>query len=233
MDNRETILEKIRKCMALTKSANEHEAAAALRQARKLMETYQVSHAEMLAVGVTEVSTRAGVIAKPPRWESYLGGYIANVFGCRLLFREGVISPSHWVFIGLPPANDVAAYSFEVLFRQARAARKEFMAQHLKRFGRTNKIRRADLFSQGWVQSACNTVSPLTLADGAEEAIRSYMELKHPNLSKMDPVDRNKGRTLSYKDELALYAGRSAGRNAQLNRGVGTGASPLMIGVEQ
>lgn len=229
MDNRESILEKIRKCMALTKSANEHEAAAALRQARKLMEMYQVSHAEMLAVGVTEVSARAGVIAKPPLWESNLAGYITHVFGCRLIFREG-FSLSHWVFIGLPPANDVAAYSFEVLFRQAKAARKDFVAQHLKRFKKANKVRRADLFSQGWVQSACNAVSPLTPTDGTEEAIQSYMEFKHTNLGKLDGIDRNKGRSLSHKDELAIYAGRSAGRNAQLNKGVGMGAAPLMIG---
>ncbi len=230
MDHRETILEKIRKCMALAKSANEHEAAAALRQSRKLMEMYQVSHAEMLAVGVTEVSIRAGVLAKPSRWENYLAGYIAHIFGCRLIFREG-FSLSHWVFVGLPPANDVAAYSFEVLFRQAKAARKEFMAQHLKRFKKANKVRRADLFSQGWVESACNTVSPLTPTDGAEDAIRSYMELKHANLGKLDAIDRNKGRSLSYKDELALDAGWSAGRHAQLNKGVGACASPLMIGV--
>lgn len=227
--DRDNILEKIRKCMALSKSSNEHEAAAALRQAAKLMEMHQVSHTEMLAVGVGEVSAKAGVISRPPAWENHLAGSIAAVFGCRLIFRESFIASS-WVFIGLAPANEVAAYSFEVLFRQAKKARKEFMDSNLKRFKKANKVRRADLFSQGWVLSACRAVTPLTQVDGAEEAIKAYMDLKHNDLGKLESVDRNKGRTLSYKDELALGAGLSAGRNAQLNNGVSGGTTLLMLG---
>lgn len=229
MDNRENILEKIRKCMALANSGNEHEAATALRQASKLMEMHQVSQAEMLAAGVSEISAKAGVIARPPIWEHHLAGFIAHVFGCRLIFRER-FAQSCWVFVGLSPANEVAAYSFEVLYRQAKKARQEFMAQHLKRFKKANKVRRADLFSQGWVQSACQSVSPLTTVDGAEEAIQAYMSLKHTNLGKLEAVDRNKGRSLSGKDEAALGAGLSAGRHAQLNKGVGAAAAPLMLG---
>ena len=63
MDDRDSLLGKIRKCMELAKSANEHEAAAALRQATKLMEMYQVSHAELLSIGVSEASAKAGVIS--------------------------------------------------------------------------------------------------------------------------------------------------------------------------
>lgn len=230
--DRDNILEKIRKCMALSKSANEHEAAAALRQAAKLMEMHQVSHTEMLAAGVSEVSVKAGVISRPPAWESHLAGSIANVFGCRVIFRESFVR-STWDFIGLQPANEVAAYSFDVLFRQAKKARKEFMDANLKRFKKANKVRRADLFSQGWVLSACRAVSRLTPMEGAKEAIQAHMDLKYNNLGKLDSVDRNKGRSLSRKDEMALDAGFSAGLNAQLNKGVSAGAAPLMLGSAQ
>ena len=37
------ILDKIKKCLVLASSANEHEAAAALRQAQKLMEAHGIS----------------------------------------------------------------------------------------------------------------------------------------------------------------------------------------------
>lgn len=227
--DRDNILEKIRKCMALSKSANEHEAAAALRQAAKLMEMHQVSHAEMLAIGVGEEAVKAGVISRPPAWENALASSIASIFGCRLIFRES-FPQSAWVFVGLPPANKVAAYSFEVLFRQAKKARQEFMVANLKRFKKANKVRRADLFSQGWVLSALRTVSRLTPVDGAKEAIQAYMDLKHGNLGKLEAVDRNKGRSLSYKDEQALDAGFSAGHGAQLNKGVSVGNAPLMLG---
>src|SRR5882724_10574426 len=45
------ILDKIRKCLALSKSANEHEAAAALRQAQKMMQANGLTEDE---VGLVE-----------------------------------------------------------------------------------------------------------------------------------------------------------------------------------
>lgn len=232
MDNRENILEKIRKCMALAKSATGNEAETALRQARKLMESYQVSHAEMLAIDIKEARATAGVMSRPPAWENLLASRISEVFGCRLVFRE-TIGLAVWAFIGLPPANEVAAYSFEVLFRQAKRARQEFMTQHLKRFKKANKVRRADLFSDGWVRTALRTVSPLKPVDGVEDAIQAYMDSKFKSLGSLESVDRNKGRALSHKDELAIAAGASAGRNAQLNKGVGGSAAPLMLGSQR
>lgn len=49
--DRETLLKKIKKCLALGKSSNEHEAAAALRQAQKLMEMHGLTEED---VGQTE-----------------------------------------------------------------------------------------------------------------------------------------------------------------------------------
>ncbi|MFC0020178.1 DUF2786 domain-containing protein [Neisseria gonorrhoeae] len=40
--DKEKVLDKIKKCLALGRSANEHEAAQALRQAQALMEKYKV-----------------------------------------------------------------------------------------------------------------------------------------------------------------------------------------------
>lgn len=228
MGDRDDILAKIHKCMELSASDSEHEAAAALRQARKLMEMHQVSQAEMLAIGVGEVSAKSTALVRPSIWESQLAGYIARVFCCRLVFCQGW-EKSEWMFIGLPPANEVAAYSFDVLFRQARKARQEYMGSTLKRHKKTSKVRRADLFSQGWVRSACGNVTALTPVDGVSEAVEAYMQLKHQKLGTLNETDRNKGRALSGKDEMAFYAGRHAGKSAQLHRAVNGGTAPLMI----
>ena len=48
MSDRDKILDKIKKCLALSASSNEHEAEAALRQARKMME----------ANGITDLDIR-------------------------------------------------------------------------------------------------------------------------------------------------------------------------------
>lgn len=46
--DKKAAIEKIRKCLALAKSANEHEAAAALRQAQALMRKYGVEDGDIL-----------------------------------------------------------------------------------------------------------------------------------------------------------------------------------------
>lgn len=228
MADRDDILAKIQKCLSLAQSGNEHEASAALRQARKLMDLHQVSDAEMLAAGVAEARGKSGAIRSPAMWENHLAGYIAKVFGCRLIFSQGW-SESEWLFIGCPPSHQVAGYSFEVLYRQAKKARAEFIKTELKRYKKANKVRRADLFSEGWVRSACALVAPSQLSEAAAEAIEAYMQLKHPELGSLQANDRNAGRALSHKDEAAFHAGNRAGRAAELHRGVGAAAAPLML----
>jgi hypothetical protein len=228
MDNRDDILEKVRKCMALAKSGSEHEAAAALRQAQKLMELHKISEAEMLAVGVRESRAKAGAVSRPASWESELAAHVAAAFGCKLIFSPEWHG-AWWIFIGLPPADEIAAYSFEVLLRQALKARREFIDGALKRTKKkANKTRRADLFSAGWVRTACAQVGALTPPEGAAEAIQAHIALKHPSLGQLSTTDRNAGRNWSDRDHDAYHAGRSAGRAAQLHQGVGTN-KPLML----
>ena len=52
--NKEKILDKIKKCLALSKSANEHEAAQALKQAQALMEKYEVNAVDIALSEVSE-----------------------------------------------------------------------------------------------------------------------------------------------------------------------------------
>ena len=47
--NKEDVIKKIKKCLRLSASSNEHEAETALRQARALMEKYGIDDAEMAA----------------------------------------------------------------------------------------------------------------------------------------------------------------------------------------
>lgn len=46
-DQLQKVLEKIRRCLALSKSANEHEAALALEKARELMEKYNIEEGDL------------------------------------------------------------------------------------------------------------------------------------------------------------------------------------------
>lgn len=64
----EKIIDKIKKCLALSRSANEHEAEAALRQARKLMEAHGVTDLDIEAAEAQERRRKAGAKTKPSNW---------------------------------------------------------------------------------------------------------------------------------------------------------------------
>lgn len=227
--DREDILAKVKKCLDLAKSGNENEAAAAMRQARKLMDLHALSETEVLAVGAGQSTAKSAVANIPPSWENQLANRIGRAFGCRVIFSQGLCQ-GQWIFVGIPPNHEIAAYSMDVLYRQLRRARTEFMGAKLKRFKKANKTRRADLFCEAWVYAACAQLTKAAASEAETAVIDAYMQTHFSNLGELRPVNRNAGRDIDHKDAAAIEAGRSAGSNAELHRGVGAAAAPLMLG---
>ena len=147
MTDTKRILDKIKKCLALSKSANENEAATALRQAQKLMEAHSISELDVLSAIADERATRTSASNHPPAWEVKLSSLVANAFGCHYFFQQ--FSFSHfgeWHFIGCAPAPEIAQYTMDVLLRQVKKLRAEFIKTKLTRCALTTKTRRADIF---------------------------------------------------------------------------------------
>lgn len=225
--DKKTAIEKIKKCLALSKSANEHEAAAALRQARALMEKFNVSDLEMLAAEVSESNAKAGAKRAPAMWENGLAGIVSEAFGCKLIFASGW-SGSSWRFVGCGAAPEIAQYAFTVLLRQVKKARAVFTKNECKRLKPANKTRRADLFCDAWVSSVAKQVRQFAGIPVNEAAIDAYMGQHYGNCKALEARDRNDGRKLQDKDWDAVDAGSRAGRQAQLNHGVNN--KPLALG---
>ena len=226
------ILAKIRKCMALSASSNEHEAAAALRQARALMEKHGLTEEQVAAAEASSRATKAGAQKRPPAWEAYLARRIAEVFGCTVIFRAGTWfnGPAQWNFIGTGATPEVAGYCCEVLLRQLKKARAAHLRTALKRCKATTKTRRADLFCEGWVASAFHKVEAMTIGGREQAAIDAYLALKCTALRDLKTNDRNAGKaSLSGRDYADYAAGRISGKDAQLNRGMGADAAPLAL----
>jgi hypothetical protein len=224
----EKILDKVKKCLALAASANEHEAAAALRQAQKLMEANGLTDADVLASQASEAGVKAGAAVKPSSWEVGLATRIGTAFGCETIFRAGF--GRIWVYIGAGAAPEVASYAFHVLLRQAKKARTDYIDTALRRVQKTAiKTRRADTFCEGWVRSAMSAVTRWTASEDQAAAVQAYIGVKYPSLKRLDSIDRNKGRRMQDHDYKDHDSGRSAGRGAVLNRGVGAGADPLAL----
>lgn len=225
MSDRDAIIAKIKKCLALAKSNNEHEAAVALRQAQKLMQQHGITDFDVEHADIQEEATRAGAATKPPRWECALSNRVAEAFSCRVYLRSGMCG--HWVFVGATPAGEIARYAFEVMFRQVKRARKEYIGTKLKRCT-TTRTRRADLFCEGWVIGATALIERFAGNDEQKARVAAYLEEKH-TLHGFAGTNRNAGRKLAERDYGDMEAGHTSGQQAQINRGVGGVSAPLEL----
>lgn len=224
----EKILDKIKKCLAMASSANEHEAAAALRQAQKLMEAHGVSDRDMLAAQAGESGTKAGAATKPATWEANLAVSVGEAFGCRVLFSQRCTGI--WVFIGFGATHEVASYAFHVLNRQARKARVAYIATGLKRVRRPAvKTARADLFCEGWIRTALGTLTAWTVVPEQDEAVEAFLSVNYPSLQNLKTADRSPKGGLRDHQANDLARGAAAGRSAVLNRGVSATPNPLAL----
>lgn len=221
---RDRILEKVKKCLARSKSDNPNEAEIALRMARKLMDQHQLDlqdvHASEACESVIDAETRK----EPPVWKTRLAMVCGEAFGCEIIISEGWHG---WRFkvIGVDSAPDLTVYAYEVLLRQLQHARKTYLETQ-QRCKLATKRRRADVFANGWIDAVYRMVADFSGTDDEHaEILKAYMAKKYPDL-KTSPLKRRKAKA---KDEDAAWAGRDAGRSARLNHGVATGSRPQAL----
>lgn len=219
--NRKKVLEKILKCLRLAKSSNEHEAAAAMRQAQKLMAAHDLTEGDLLAAEVNEASARSGATRRPVMWETALARICADSFGCDVIFNLGLAAsgiPGQYSFIGCGASAEVCQFAFVVLLRQLRRARATYIAANLARCKPRTRTRRADEFCMGWLYAVKSTVQKFAWTVERREAIAAYQRVNGQHeLKTIKGVDRTSKKS-SFKDGVA---GAAAGRGIRLDRPVG------------
>lgn len=221
----DAIIAKIKKLLALSKSSNEHEAALALAKAKELMEIHSLTDAVIRTADVTEANAVASVKASPSKWEMQLARIVRTAFGVAYLFDSGY-GEGQWVFVGVAPAPEIAAYAFQTLLRQVQAQRRGYVAGLPKRLKLATKRNRGNLFALAWVAAVAEKVGNFAGKNRSED-IEAYLENHYPELRPMTARDRN--RKIRAHDASALDAGRAAGRNARLDHGINGGTGPAMI----
>lgn len=216
------LLAKIKKCMALARSSNEHEAAAALAKARALMDEHGVDDATLALADVEESTARASRTVKPLRWETYL---------CRTVERAlNVVSfvafNGDRTFVGRGPSAEIAAYAFAVLFRRLKAARADYITAHLRRCRPGRKRQRADVFCEAWALAVHSTIAKLHPEPSDDPLIVQYLAKVHPGLGEVATRGAStKGRNTASD----FWRGHDAGRAVELNQGVAGAQAPLML----
>lgn len=215
------LLLKIRKCLALARSANEHEAAAALAKARALMDEHGVTDAQLAMADIEEATARASRTRKPPVWENYIDHAVRRALGVISFISAG----GDRTFIGRGAAPEIASYAFVILFRQLKAARADYIAAHLKRCKPGRKRQRADIFCEAWAAAVFAKVKALMPERQQDDGIGQYLAERHPGLVSIDArAAAMKGRSV-WDDYMR---GRQAGGSIDLHQGVAGQARQML-----
>lgn len=214
------LLQKIKKCLALAASANEHEAAAALAKARALMEEHGIDDEQLELADVGEATARGNRSVRPALWENMLVAVVCHA----LSVTSFIDARGDRCFVGRDPRPEIATYAFVVLSRQLKAARKEYIATRLKRCKPARKRARADVFSEAWSTALLVKIRKLMPEPAEDEAVGRYLEVQYPHLISTKARSANAKRS-----DDDYWAGRAAGHAVDLNIGVGASASPLAI----
>lgn len=223
--DKERALEKIKKCLALSESSNPHEAQAALRQARKLMDKFHLDYSDVDASRAQEHEFKIGTGSRAPvRWVKMLGNTVGASMGCVTFFRHGSLGQSI-IFIGETGNAELAGYAYEVLLRQLERQRKEFVAK-LNGHKKSDKRVLGSRFAEGWISAIAAKVNEFGgVSEEAERAINAYCTRVYPDVA-VSKMPRRKINLLEYK---AMLAGEEEGEKVSLHKPVGRGDEQLLL----
>ncbi len=213
--DKEKIIDKICKCMRLSESCNPNEAAAAIRQARNMMKKYDISEQQVLAGGVQDISVSSGIDYKPPFWVLALSNIVAQSFGCRAFLSRKEGQNHHFRFIGVGHSPEVSSYTFEVLYRRLKRARKDFVWS-LDVETKKEKTRRGDVFAQAWLYRINHLVSDFASTKQTKMAVDEYIQQHYGETTSLHA----KAKDVDNPDYDDILSGLRAANKIDLHRPV-------------
>lgn len=210
------IIDKIQKCLRLSCSGNANEAASALRQAQGLMRKYGIAEAEVRVGLVTEASSTGAGYFNPPFWAVALSDLVAQTFDCRayIISRE---QGTEFRFIGVGASSEVSAYTFTVLYRQLRLARRGYL-KDLALEDPQERVRRGNVFAQAWLFRIARTVAEFARDAASAAAIDTYVQEQYGDT----PAWERPPEDLASQDYEVIVSGLKAAEQVQLVRPVTT-----------
>lgn len=219
--DRQTALRKVLRCLRLAASSNPNEAAAALRQARALMDEHGLTEADAYASEIhrADAPTRCRG-AMPPRSLMFLIDVVAKGFRCEVVINRSskavvkhgwptVESTTTVEFFGAGADAEVAAYAFSVLRRQLEADKGRHTTRVRKR---ANKERRGEEFAIGWISAVRHLFPAAEIADDRKATIARAIAGKHTNIVQRQGRELGKHGRASHADRAAGYIKGSAAR---------------------
>lgn len=219
----EDILRKIKRCMDLSKSSNENEAAIAIKQMKRLMDQHNVTAQHVMAVDVTEHKSKLDVWERPAHWVLALHSAIGQALDCQCIVSTGGREKARLVFLGVGASAEIAGYAFEVLYRKLKKDRQDFIRTKLSRHKQANKTKLADAFCDGWVMNVYAKVKNLSPSEEAAEKIKAYTETKLKSFTGEEYESKTRYDSSASSTQAAMQIGYSS--SADVDLFVATGAT--------
>ncbi len=247
METPQSVIEKIQKLLKLAecKGAGVGEAANAAAAAQKLMTEYRISVADIgEAPGTEEQINNNYSIFQGERiihWRSQLATSVCAANGCKMYynysnagFRNGrAVKEVQFRVVGRDSDIQIVDYFFKYLCNEI-----ERLAAFEMAFNRGRGKSWSDSFKKG----AAVEVSR-RLLEANQQAKRAASQNNSTALVKLDQRDADVQRWMrnnlnlraattksSLKDSGAFNRGREAGSKIQLNKGMGSGKGPKLLG---
>lgn len=239
-------IRKIKHCLALAQSANENEAATALRQAQALMRDYRLTEMDVKLSDVGEVESALFRVKRRPAWDQQLSIAVAEAFSCTTLRRRKWSCSKGQIvecatFVGVSPAQNIALYGYEALHTKLTQARKGYCSGVRSGIYRSQYSAETagDHFALAWVwevQSKLKALVPQGDADPLAPratgqdlvAIQAQDNaLISEYLATQDIRDSRKSKAVEL-DLNAQVAGMLAGSKVELHAGIARGGEDTL-----
>jgi hypothetical protein len=221
---RDQALAKIKKCLALGRSSNPHEGAAAMRQAQKLMAEHLITSDD---VALADVKTKqcSTPTNSGPVWEVALAKNIAEAFGCAVIWTRDAgrfigyrhVRKSVVIFYGLENAPEIAGYAWDVLSRQCAKGRLAHIRLQSKQCKPITRTARGDEYAMGWVIGVIEKLERFAAPEKNTLLIEQFKDATWPSSTTGKAPDRTKGRNVTTND---FHTGLQHGKLANLNHGL-------------
>lgn len=206
--DRDRALDRVRKCLELSSSPNPHEAAAAMRQAQKLMRQHSITERELglLTYGKTEVHCPIQYNRNAmPLHLAHLVQVVQTGIGVKALVGgEKRVSDYSYVvtYYGPSSRTEVAKHVHEVLYRAAQRSWEPVKTR--ERAARTS-------FLIGWYEQVRQQVPAMVVDD--DELMKTLQLMKEDN-----PDDREAQTNDLKLDREQLRNGYKAAQEFRLHR---------------
>lgn len=219
-EEKRKVIERVFKCLELSKSDNPNEAAIALRQAQALMKRHDIDSVDLEFFKVGSATAKTGAGARPPLWIDVLIAVVQKAFGVEALLSAKQDYGSSWKgeveFVGLSSNVEIAKYVFEVLLRQLRKSRANFM-KGLTHHTRSSKTNMSDIYAVGWAVAVKDKVSALVPDKEKEELVSSYIV---KNYGELEVATSRELEANTLEDAKAFRKGTIDGKDVSIHHGM-------------